>query len=112
MARVYSSSITTIVIKLDDIVTLSVSCIQPNSMTSRHLFSGGPGNKATANLLARSDGFTRSDNAPVVSATLEDLLSGLSVMMKGIEYKVVQCSLTADGGLVRIILDSPDVVGR
>lgn len=112
MARVYAPSLVTVSIKLDDVVTISGSCIESGSFTARHLFSGGPGNRPTSNLLARSDGFTRSDNVAIVPATLENLFPGLSITVNGIEYHIMQCSLTADGGLIRIILDSPDTVGR
>ena len=101
-------------VRIDDTLSYTFVAIRPHSMTFRHLFSSGSvGNRSQSNLIARTDGFTRSDNdATVDPATLEDALPGQEVTVAGQTLRIVAASATPDGGLIRLTLDALDTVGQ
>jgi hypothetical protein len=77
----------------------------------RHLFSGGPGQRYTANILARTDLFKDKEGVAVSETGLADKLTGLLCLISGTEYRVMAANTTPCGGLIRIALDSVEQVG-
>lgn len=111
MATTFTDAVRSFTVVIDASTTLTGSGINANSSTMRHLFSGGPGQRYTANLIARTDRFLDQDNKAVTEEGLADRLTGLICAIGSTEYRVMAANTTPCGGLIRIALDSVEQVG-
>lgn len=110
-AAVISASVRSFSISIDANTTLTGSGLLTNSGTMRHLFQGGPGQRYTANLIARTDRFLDQDNKVQAEEGLADRMTGLICTIGATEYRVMQVNVAVCGGLIRIALDSVEQVG-
>jgi len=111
MAATFPDAVRSFTVVIDDIVSISNSGINSSSATMRHLFSGGTGQRYTANLICRTDTFKNADLTAVLEAGLADRLTGRLCTIGATEYRIMAANTTADGGLLRLALDSTDQVG-
>jgi hypothetical protein len=111
MASTFPDAVRSFTVVIDAATTLTGSGINTNSSTMRHLFNGGPGQRYTANLIARPDRFIDQDGTPVTEEGLTDRLTGLICTIGTTSYRVMAANSTPCGGLIRIPLDSVEQVG-
>jgi len=112
MASAFPDAVRSFTVKVTDNVSWSGSGLLLNSATSRHLFAGESlGNRNAAALLCRTDRLLLADESVVAESDLENTLPGLILKISDREYRILQASIHALGGLVRITLNSPEAVG-
>ena len=111
MATTFPDAVRSFTVVIDAATTLTGTGINSNSGTMRHMFNGGPGQRYTANLIARTDRILDQDQAAAPEEGLADRLTGLLCAIGSTEYRVMTANTTPCGGLIRIALDSVDQVG-
>ena len=111
MAATFPDAMRSFAVVIDANTTFSGSAINLNLATMRHLFNGGPGQRYTANLIARTDLLTDQDGKAVAEEGLADRLTGLLCTIGSNGYRVMAANTTPCGGLIRIALDSLETVG-
>lgn len=111
IAAAHPDAVRSFTVVIDAATEYTASGIKPNTQTMRHLFSGGPGQRYTANILARTDLFKDKEGVAVSETGLADKLTGLLCLISGTEYRVMAANTTPCGGLIRIALDSVEQVG-
>lgn len=111
LATTFPDAVRSFTVVIDVTTTLTGSGLNANAATMRHLFSGGPGQRYTANLIARTDRFLDQAGNVVTEDGLADRLTGLICTIGATEYRVMAANATPCGGLIRIALDSVEQVG-
>jgi hypothetical protein len=111
MASTFLDAVRSFTVVIDATTTLTGSGINANSATMRHLFSGGPGQRYTSNLIARTDRFLDQAGAAAPEEGLADRLTGMICTIGSTDYRVMAANPTPCGGLIRIALDSVEQVG-
>lgn len=110
-AEAFPGAVVSLSVAIDGTKTALASGMRPHSATSRHLFQGGPGQRGTASIVCKTTGWTDQDGN-AYAPDFEDVLPGLPVTIGGKTYRILMASVTPDGGLVRLALDAPDMVGQ